>query len=111
MLALLVARSELVDFGNETLPRVNDPPVHLVACVHALGREPEVRFIQLPHPGLVPGYGTCSLGILLHLFVVGVDDGRGEFDQVVLLRAAPDLLVVLDVDKIRVFHVRNLERF
>ena len=62
--------------------------MYLVACVHALGRKPEVRFIQLPHPGPVPGYGTYSLGILLHLFVVGVDDGRGEFDQGVLLRAA-----------------------
>ena len=37
--------------GKEALPHVNDPPVHLVACVHTLGREPEVRFIQLPHPG------------------------------------------------------------
>ena len=79
-LALLVSRSGLVDLGNEALPHVNDPPVHLVACVHALGRKPEVRFIQLLHPGPVPGYGTCSLGILLHLFIVGVDDGRGEFD-------------------------------
>ena len=53
MLALLVARFGLVDLGNEALPQVNDPPVHLVACVHALGREPEV--IQLPHPGPMPG--------------------------------------------------------
>ena len=44
-LALLVARSGLVDLGNEALPHVNDLPVHLIACVHALGREPEVRFI------------------------------------------------------------------
>ena len=79
-LSLLVARSGLVNLGNEALPRVNDLPVHLEACVHALGCEPEVRFIQLPHLGPVPGYKTCSLGILLHLFVVGVDDGRGEFD-------------------------------
>ena len=43
--ALLVARSGLVDFGKEALPPVNDPHVHFVACVHALGREPEVRFI------------------------------------------------------------------
>ena len=90
-LALLVARSRLIDLGNEALPHVNDPPVHLIACVHALGRKPEVRFIQLAHPGPVPGYRTCSLGILLHLFVVGVDDGRGEFDQGVLLRAAQTL--------------------
>ena len=90
-LALLVARSGFVDLGNEALPHVNDRPVHLVACVHALGRKPEVRFIQLPHPGLVPGYETCSVGIMLHLFIVGVDDGRGEFDQGVLPRAAPAL--------------------
>ena len=90
-LALLVAPSGLVDLGNEALPHVNDPPVHLVACVHALGHEPEVRFIQLPHLGLVPGCETCYLGIMLHLFVVGVDDGRGVFDQGVLLRAAQTL--------------------
>ena len=113
MLALLVARSGLVDLGNEALHYVNDPPVHLVACVLALGREPEVRFIQLPHPGPVLGYGTCSLGILLHLFVVGVDDGRGEVNQGVqfVFVAAPDLVVVLDVDKIRAFQARNLECF
>ena len=74
-LALLVARSGLVDLGKEALPHVNDLPVHLVACVHALGRKPEVRFIQLLHPGPVLGYETCSVGILLHLFVVGVYDG------------------------------------
>ena len=79
-LALLVARSGLVDLGNEALPHVNDPPVHLVACVHALGCKHELRFIQSPHPGRVLGYGICSLGILLHLFVVGVDDGRGELN-------------------------------
>ena len=89
--SLLVARSGLIDLGNKALPHVNDPPMHLVACVHALGREPEVRFIQLPRPSLVPGYRTCSLGLLLHLFIVGVDDGRGEFDQGVLPRAAPAL--------------------
>ena len=106
MLALLVARSRLVDLGNEALPHVNDPPVHLVACVHTLGHEPEVTFIQLPHPGPVPGYET-SLGILLHLFIVGVDDGRGEVNQGVQFAfvAAPYLIVVLDVDKIRAFQV------
>ena len=35
-LALLVARSGLVDLGNEALPHVNDPPVHLIACVQLL---------------------------------------------------------------------------
>ena len=70
-----------------------------------------MRFIQLPHPGLVPGYGTCSLGILLHLFVVGVDDGRGEFDQGVLLRAAPDPVMVTDFDKVLAGQAHNTERF
>ena len=59
----------------------------------------------------MPGYGTCSLGILLHLFVVGVDDGRGEFDQGVLLRASPDLVVVMDFNKVLAGQARNTERF
>ena len=71
----------------------------------------EVWFIQLPHSGPVPGYGTCALGILLHLFVVGVDDGRGEFDQGVLLRAALDPVVVTDFDKVLAGQARNTERF
>ena len=109
-LALLVVRSGLVDLGNEALPHVNDPPVHLIACVHALGHEPEARFIQLPHPSLVPGYGTYSLGILLHLFVVGVDDGRGEFNQGVL-HAALDPVVDTDFDKALASQARNTECF
>ena len=56
-LAMLVARPGLVDLGIKALPHVNDPPVHLVACVHALGREPEVRFIQLPHQALCQDTG------------------------------------------------------
>lgn len=59
----------------------------------------------------MPGYGTCSLGILLHLFIVGVNDGRGEFDQGVLLRAAPDTVVVMDFDKVLAGQARNTERF
>ena len=55
MLALLVARSGLIDLGNEALPHVIDTPMHLAACMHALGSEPEVRFIKLPHPGPVLG--------------------------------------------------------
>ena len=110
-LALLVARSGLVDLANEVLPHVNDSLVHLIACVHARGRGPEVRFIQLPHLGLVPGYGTCSLGILLHLFIVGVDDGRGKFYQGVLLHAALDRIVVTDFDKVLAGQTHNTERF
>ena len=48
--------------------------------------------------------------MLLHLFVVGVDDGRGEFDQGVLLRAAPDPIVVTDFDKVLAGQAHNTER-
>ena len=50
-------------------------------------------------------------GILLHLFVVWVNDGRGEFNQGVLLRAAPDPVVVTDFDKVLAGQARNTERF
>ena len=44
---------------------------------------------------------------------IGVEDGRGEVNQGVLfvVVAAPDLVVVLDIDKIPTFQDRNLERF
>ena len=47
------------------------------------------------------------IALLLHLRVVGVDDGRGEVNQGAQFAfvAAPDLVVVLDVDKIRAFQV------
>ena len=48
---------------------------------------------------------------MLHLFVVGIDDGRGEFDQGVLLRAALDPIVVTDFDKVLAGQARNTERF
>ena len=53
------------------------------------------------------------IALILHLHVVGVDDGRGKVNQGVQFAFvdAPDLVVVLDVDKIRAFQVRNLERF
>ena len=59
----------------------------------------------------MPGYGTFSVGILLHPFVVGVDDGRGEFNQGVLLRVAPDPVVLTDFDKVLAGQARNPERF
>ena len=58
-IAMLPAGS-LTILGKEALPHVNDPPVQLVACVHAPSHEHGVRFIQLPHPSPVPGYGTCD---------------------------------------------------
>ena len=69
-------------------------------------------FIQSLMPHTVPGV-LVLIALLLHLRVVGVDDGRGEVNQGVLfiVVAALDLLVVLDVDKIPTFQARNLEHF
>ena len=88
----------------KALPHVNDPPVHLVACVRVLGRILDVFFIQSLLPGIVRG-DLVLLALLLHLRIVGVDDGRGEVNKGVdfVVVAAPDLLVVLDVDKIQAF--------
>ena len=63
-------------------------------------------------PGTVPGV-LVLLSLILHLHVVGVDDGRGKVNQGVMfvVTAALDLVVVLDVDKILAFQARNLERF
>ena len=94
---------------KKTLPHVNDPHVHLVACVRVLGRVLDVLFIQSLMPDTVPGV----LVLILHLHVVGLDDGRGEVNYGVLffVVAATDLVVVLDIDKIPAFQARNLERF
>ena len=102
-----MARS-LVFVRKKTLPHVNDPPVHLVACVRVL----DMLFIQSLMPHTVPGV-LVLIALFLHLRIVGVDDGRGEVDQGVqfVFVATLDLVVVLDVDKIRAFQVRNLERF
>ena len=108
-IALLPAGS-LAVLGKEALPHVNNPPVHLIACVHALCCKLEVRFIQSPYLGTVPG-SRISLGTFLHVFIVGVDDGRGEFNQGVLLCAALDPVVSTDVNKLVAGHARNLERF
>ena len=103
-LALLVAQSELVDLGKEALTHVHNPHVHLEACVHALGHEPEVRFIQSLMPNTVPGV-LVLVSLILYLHVVRVDDGRGEVNQgfLFVVVAAPDLVLVLDVDKILSF--------
>ena len=97
---------------KKKLPHVNDPHVHLVACVRVLGCVLDVLFIQSLMPNTMPGV-LVLLALILHLHVVGVDDGRGEVNQGVqfVFVAALDLVVVLDVDKIRAFQARNLERF
>ena len=63
-------------------------------------------------PHIVPGV-LVLIALILHLHVVGVDDGRGRVNQGVqfVFVAAPDLVVALDVDKIRAFQARNLEHF
>ena len=69
-------------------------------------------FIQSLMPHTVLGV-LVLLALILHLRVVGVDDGRGEVNQGVqfVFVAALDLVVVLDVEKIQAFQARNLERF
>ena len=62
---------------KKTVPHVNEPLVHLVACVRVLGRILDVFFIQSLMPNTLPGV-LVLLDLFLHLRVVGVDDGRGE---------------------------------
>ena len=71
-----MARS-LVWVRKKTVPHVNDLPVHLVACVRVLGRVLDVFFIQSLMPHIVLGV-LVLLALILHLHVVGVDDGQGE---------------------------------
>ena len=63
-------------------------------------------FIQSLMPHTVPGV-LLLIALLLQLRVVGVDDGRGEVNYGVQFAfvGAPDLVLVLDVDKIRSFQV------
>ena len=106
-----MARS-LVWGRKKTFPHVNDPPVHLIACVRVHGRVLDMLFIQSLMPRTMPGV-LVPIALFLHLRVVGVDDGRGEVNQGVQFSfvGAPDLVVVLDVENIRSFQARNLERF
>ena len=66
--------------GKEALPHVNDLPVHVVACVRLLGRVHDVIFVEFLHPGRVPGM-LVLVAQILHVSVVGVDDGLGEVNQ------------------------------
>ena len=59
---------------NKTLPHVHDPPVHLIACVRVIGRILDVFFIQSLVPNIVLGV-IVLLALIVHLHVVGVDDG------------------------------------
>ena len=77
--ALLLAGS-LAILGKEALPHVNDPPVHVVARVRLLGRVHDVISVEFLHLGRVLGTLVIVAGIL-HVSVVGVDDGLGEVNQ------------------------------
>ena len=79
MLAIAPARS-LAVLGKEGLPHVNDPPVHVVARVRLLGRVHDLSFVEFLLPGQVPDTLVLVAGIL-HVSVVGVDDGLGEVNQ------------------------------
>ena len=70
----------LVCSRRKTLPHVNDPHVHLVACVRVLGCVLDVLFIQSLMPDIVQGV-LVLLSLILHLHVVGVDDSRCEVNQ------------------------------
>ena len=63
-------------------------------------------------PNTVPGI-LVLLSVILHLHVVGVNDGLGEVNRGVqfVVVAAPDLVVVTYVDKILAGQARNLECF
>ena len=65
---------------KKTLPHVNDPPLHLVSCVRVLGHILDVLVIQSLMPNTMPGV-LLLLTLILHLHVVGVDDGGGEVNQ------------------------------
>ena len=56
---------------------MNDLPVHVVARVRLLGRVHDVSFVKFLHPGRVLGT-LVHVARILHVSVVGVDDGIGE---------------------------------
>ena len=63
---MLLAGS-LAVLGKATLPHVNDPPVHVAACVRLLGRVHDMSFVEFLHPGRVPGTLVLFAGILMSL--------------------------------------------
>ena len=73
----LLSGGSLTILGKKELPHVNDPPVYLVARVRLLGRVHGVSFVEFLHPGRV--LGTLVLvARILHVSLVGIDDGLGE---------------------------------
>jgi len=112
MLPPLLCGSTLAWGRTKALPHVNDLHVHLVACVRVIGHVLDVLFIYSMHPGAVLG-DLVLLALTLHVLVVGVDDGRGEVNQGVLLVlcATLNLVVGMDVDKLLAVQASNLEHF
>ena len=96
----------------QTLLHVNEPHVHLVACVRVLGHVLDMFFIHSLISHTMPGV-LVLLSLILHLHAVGVANIRGEVDQGVLfvIGAAPEHVVATDVDKILAGQARNIERF
>ena len=78
-IALLLAGS-LAVLGKEALPHVKDPPVHVVAHVRLLGRLHDISFVEFLHPSRVPGI-LVLIARILHVSVVGVDDGLSEVNR------------------------------
>ena len=81
MLAIaLLPVGSLAVLRKDALPHVNDPPIHVVARVRLLGRVYDVSFVEFLHLGRVPGT-LVLVARILHVSVVGVDDGLGEVNQ------------------------------
>ena len=78
-IALLPAGS-LAVLEKEALPHVNNPPVNVVARVRLLGRIHDMSFVEFLHPGRVSGT-LILVARIVHVSVVGVDDGLGEVNQ------------------------------
>lgn len=76
----LLSTGSLSVLGKDALHHVNNPPINVVARVHLLGRIHDVRFVEFLHPGRVPGTLVVVAGIL-HVSIVGVDDGLSKVNQ------------------------------
>ena len=78
-IALLPAGS-LAVLGKEALPHVNDPRVHIVASCTPPWPRTRLGFVEFLHLGRVPGT-LVLVARILHVSIVGVDDGLGKVNQ------------------------------
>ena len=76
----MLPAGSLAVLGKEALPHVNDPPLHVIARVCLLGRIHDMSFVEFIHLGRLLGMLVLVAGIL-HVSVVGVDDGLNEVNQ------------------------------